>query len=493
MSALQELRELSRLSVLRVLALAGLLAAACWRCMQLKYCVLDLDIWWHLKVGDWIFAHGAFPHTGIFSRTASVRPWVAYSWGYEVLLSLAYKWFGLVGIGLFGVLLTLAVAYAVYWMLRRLSGRFWIACLLAASTCSAFLFTLMPRPVFFSMMLFMITLTLILEAQRRGRVQQLYWLPLIFVLWANIHIQFIYGLFVVGLLLVVNLLERLASSRGIAPAILYPPVLSTGMLAAIFGACVFATCIGPYSFHLYQVIFEYSRAQLPYAMIRELQPLNFRFGVHYLQLLLTATGFFAVGWQKKINPFKLILLTFASVVAFRTMRDSWFICTVASACIADSVWENAERDEADTVLANAGLAAAVGLSLLLFARNSDFNSPGLDAAISSQFPVSAVNFVRRNPPPGPLYNTLDWGGFLIWYMPDYPVAIDGRNDLYGDKLDEQFFSSEVGKQSYINDVYLNQAGLVLLQTRVPLVTLLLSDPRFRVIYQDQLATVFVRR
>ena len=68
------------------------------------------------------------------------------------------------------------------------------------------------------MMLFCVTLTLVLEAHRTGRVQLLYWLPLIFLLWANLHIQFIYGLFVVGLLLAVNLAQRLAARLGLAPA-----------------------------------------------------------------------------------------------------------------------------------------------------------------------------------------------------------------------------------------------------------------------------------
>ena len=193
------------------------------------------------------------------------------------------------------------------------------------------------------------------------------------------------------------------------------------------------------------MIFEYSKAKLPYSMIRELQPLNFRFGAHYAQLLLAAAGFFAVGYQKKIDPFKLALLTIASVVAFRTMRDSWFICIPAAACIADFPAEQADRDRAETPLEWAGVAAAVLALLLLFARNTDFNTPGLDAAISSQFPVRAANFLRQNPSPGPLYNDLDWGGFLIWYMPNYPVSIDGRNDLYGDELDGRFFSSENGK------------------------------------------------
>ena len=147
----------------RPLQLAGLvvfLTAIGGFAFYTKLCVIDNDIWWHLKVGDWIVEHLAVPHTGILSRIAANRPWVAYSWGYEVLMSFAYRWGGILGIGLYGTLLTIGVAYAVYWMLRRLSGRFWIALVLAAITCWSFLFNGMPRPVFFSMILFCVTLTL---------------------------------------------------------------------------------------------------------------------------------------------------------------------------------------------------------------------------------------------------------------------------------------------------------------------------------------------
>ena len=470
-----------------------LLGAVAWRAFSLKFCVLDLDIWWHLKVGDWIQQNRAFPHTGIFSRTAANRPWIAYSWGYEVLLSRAYHWFDLVGVGVFGTLLTVAVGYAVYWMVRRLSGRFWFACLAATATCSAFLYNLMPRPVFLSMVLFTIVLTLILEANRSGRVQPLYWLPLIFILWANLHIQFVYGLFPVGLLFGVSVVQRLATYLGNGRAFLVPSALPIQKLAAIFVACVLATCIGPYSYHLYGVIYEYSKAQMPYFMIRELRPINFRAYSHYMQLLLTGAGFFAVGRQKKIDLFKLALLTVASVVAYRTMRDSWFVCISAAACIADFPAPEAEFQRGETLHEKLGLAMALAVLMVLFARNTDFNQSGLDAAISSQFPVKAANFLRQRPQPGPLYNSFDWGGFLIWYMPNDPVAIDGRNDLYGDELDRLFFSTQNGDESYATNPYLNDAGLVLLQKSIPLAHLLTSDPRFELIYQDQLAAVFVRR
>jgi hypothetical protein len=489
---IQELRPLLRLRWLQLLTLAGLLVTVGVIAFNLKFSVLDLDIWWHLKAGDWIVQHRAVPHTGLFSWTAADRPWVAYSWGYEVLMSRAYAWFGLVGVGVYGTLLTLGVAYFIYWMARRLSGRFWLACMLAVVTCSAFLFNLMPRPVFFSMMLFCVTLTLVLEAHRTGRVQLLYWLPLVFLLWANLHIQFIYGLFVVGLLLAVNLAQWLAARLGWEPAWLLQPKLPAATLAAVFAACVIATCIGPYSYHLYQVIFQYGQAKVPYRMIMELQPLNFRAGSHYVQLLLMAFAFFAVGRRRQVDVFKLLLLSIAGAVAFRTMRDAWFICIPAAACIADSLADETTREAKETWLQKVAVAVVVAVSLLVFAGSTDFNTRGLDRAISGFLPVNAVNYLRKNPAPGPLYNTLDWGGFLIWYMPNYPVAIDGRTDLYGDELDEQFFTTANGAPSYIDDAYLNQAGVVILQKSNNLVSILQADSRFQLVYQDQLAAVFVR-
>ena len=199
MSIKQDLIALLKLRALKLFALTALIVAVGTECLITRLSVIDPDMWWHLSVGDWIVQNRTFPHTGIFSRTAADRAWMAYSWGYEVLLSRAYVWFSFLGMGWFGAALTIAVAVAIFAMLYRISGRFWTSWALSIAVFAAFLFNIAPRPVFFTVILFTITLTLLFEAQRRGRIQLLYWLPLVFMIWANIHIQFIYGLAVVGM------------------------------------------------------------------------------------------------------------------------------------------------------------------------------------------------------------------------------------------------------------------------------------------------------
>ncbi len=177
-----------------------------------------------------------------------------------------------------------------------------------------------------------------------------------------------------------------------------------------------------------------------------------------------------------MDLFKLSLLIVASVVAFRTQRDAWFLAICAATFIADLGAEGTEGTEQTWAGAEAsGTRRGGGLFWRSCvpggARNTGFNTRDLDRAISREYPVNAVNFVRQNSFPGPLYNNLDWGGFLIWYLPQYPVAVDGRNDLYGDELDLLTYNSSQG-ESYTSDPYLNEAGLVLLPEKLPLAKLL---------------------
>ncbi len=489
-----KLRALGRFRPLQLFTLALCFAALGLICFRTKVSVLGADIWWHLKVGDWIVQHGSFPHNGILSRTAANLPWAAYSWGYEVLLSRAHAWLGLMGVALYGTALTMMVAYCVFWMTRRLSGRFWAALLLTVVSCYAFLLLrIVPRPGFFSIAFFCVVLVLVLEANRTGRVQKLYWLPLLFLFWANLHIQFVYGLAVVGLLLAVGLAQQVTERAGISPNFIVARSLPNTRVAVVLAGCALATLIGPYSYHLYEVIFRYSQAKVPYSMVLELQPFRLQRYSNYVQLLLAGVAFFMVVSQKKIDVFKVLLLIVTSFVAFRTMRDAWFQCIAAAACIADVMFVEGEAEAGETPLQLAGVFAAVVLVLAIGARSVEFNESGLRRAIASIFPVDAVNYLEQNPPPGPVWNIFDWGGFLSWYMPQYPVAIDGRTDLYGDELVERFYKTEQGDAAYRDDPYLNESGVVLLRSRDGLVPLLENDYRFRKVYQDKIATAFVRR
>jgi len=492
MSALTELRGLLNRRLIQFIALALMLVFVAKGAVDHKLSVRDPDIWWHLKTGDWIVEHLAVPHNGLFSWTAADRPWVAYSWGFEVILSRSYAWFHLMGLGLLGVVLTLIITYLQFWIVHRLSGRFWEAWVLTACSLYTFIFLIGPRPVFVSIMFYIVLLTALLEANRSGQVKNLYWLPAIFLVWANVHIQFVYGLFVLGLFVASQIASRCLERTRISPAVISPASLPVAVLLLIFVACVAVTLTGPYTYHLYEVVFHYATSKYAYQIIVELQPLTFGSGNHFVELCLTAGGFCAVGWGKKMDPFKLALMIVASLFAFRTLRDCWFVSITAVAFIADFPAPDSERDRGESLAEGGLLLTTIVIFLFLLSQTFGFNERSLDRYASLEFPVDAINYLRLHPLPGPIYNNLDWGGFLIWYTPQFPVAIDGRTDLYGDGLDRMFFEAQ-SAVGYKDDPYLLQSGFVLLAKKYPLATALRLDTRFQLIYEDRIAVIFAHR
>jgi hypothetical protein len=77
-----------------------------------------------------------------------------------------------------------------------------------------------------------------------------------------------------------------------------------------------------------------------------------------------------------------------------------------------------------------GLLALVGMGKLVYAAHPAVVS----AYLHREYPQAAVDYLHANRPDGQLFSTYGWGGFLIWALPEYPVFIDGRTDLYGDAV-----------------------------------------------------------
>ena len=487
----REFKQLSHKQIVRVAALGILFTLFSTTILLSKGYLVDPDIWWHLKVGDWIVQHHTVPWLGILSRTAATRPWVAYSWGFEVILSRVYAWLGLMAFAYFGILLSLLVSLVLFATCFALSRRFWRSWLLTLLGTFAYVFALYPRPVFFSMMLFNVMLHLLLKAQRTGEIRELYWLPLLFLVWANLHIQFIYGLAMLGLYIVAAAAVRLGTSLSLNLSCLRTSPLSLSRLSAILAASAAASCIGPYSYHLFVVVMRYSRATQTYFVIQELLSPAFVSFTTFIFLFVIMTAFYAAGSRKQIDLFQLSLLAVGSFCALRTARDAWFAAIPAILLLADGPVEPAEQDPAFSRWQLLSLTGSMVVAVFLLATNTGFTTRGVDYSVSMEFPVDAANFVRKIEPPGPLYNDFDWGGFLTWYLPQYPVSIDGRNDLYGDKYVADFLYFNSGDRTD-GDSHLDEAGIVLLKKDASLSNLLKHDSRFRCVYEDRLADVFLR-
>src|SRR5437899_1555532 len=81
--------------------------------------VLDPDVWWHLKTGEWIVQNKAVPHADPFSYTRAAQPWVAHEWLSELLIYGAYR---VAGMGALIVVFAATLCAAFLVLYRRCGG-----------------------------------------------------------------------------------------------------------------------------------------------------------------------------------------------------------------------------------------------------------------------------------------------------------------------------------------------------------------------------------
>ena len=451
--------------------------------------MLDPDMWWHFRTGQWIFSHGQVPITDPFSTYGMGKPWVAYSWLFEILIYTLFTKFGLMGILSFTVSMSLVIALVLHGALRRMGSPFIIEVFSVAVALGALSSLLYPRSWLFSILFFTVELFILFHVRRTGKIAPLLALPPLFVLWANLHMQFVYGLTVLGLYLVEVLLSELPSVR------LYPrhhPDISLGRVSFLLLACLVATLITPYHFRLYIPIFEVIGQTGAFQMILELLPLSFRALTDWLVIGLTIGAAFVLGWQRAWLPFPTLLLMMGAFLGFRARRDVWVLVLAAVFIINEfGSFARCEPSFGFTKLRTICVIVALTVAIYLIGLSRQISEQQLESAVERQFPVAAVKFIEEKNYSGPLYNHFNWGGYLIWALPRVPVSMDGRMNLHGDQRLERSFNTWSGLKGWESDPELMKARLVISGVKDALTNLIRTDSRFKLVYEDAIAAVFV--
>jgi hypothetical protein len=482
---------------LRLLMLVGLYAVPIITAVRpVAYPVLDSDLWWHLRVGQWVWQNHTVPTNDPFTLYGREKEWVAYSWLFDVGLYGLYAAFGLAGVVAYRVVLSFAVTAALHRLVARREPRFLVATLWTGLGLLPISVLFDERPWMFTILFTTLTLDVVLDL-RDGRPNRMYWLlPAVYALWANLHIQFVYGLGVLALACAApaldGLLRRAVASDGAAT--LGSP--SWRRLLLLTNLCAVATLLNPYHVRVYLVALEYAKQPGPYLLINELKSLEFRGPYDWATLALAGAALFALGRRKNIGGFEVLLLAGSAYLSFRARRDLWFVVVAALGIIAGGPKKAATDAERMrwTMPLRLAWVAALGALTVVMVRVQDLSSEHLQRVVDGVFPARAADFVIAQGYAGPVYNHLNWGGYLIWRLPpDLPVAIDGRTNLHGDERLQRNDDTWNGRPGWRDDPELASARVVIGAPAMPLSDLLRSDARFQLEYEDKGAVVFVRQ
>jgi hypothetical protein len=134
-----------------------------------------------------------------------------------------------------------------------------------------------------------------------------------------------------------------------------------------------------------------------------------------------------------------------------------------------------------------GLAALIQISSTLVSLSG--TEPG-----RNDLPVEAVQFIQKNKPAGPLFNSYNWGGYLIYKLwPDYPVYIDGRTDLYDNSFIRRYLDVMLTNEGWEQTLSEDGINLVLVENNSILAKFLEENLAWEEIYRDDLAVIYRRK
>src|SRR6266853_323585 len=428
-----------------------------WCTTGVGWLLTDSDTGWHIRAGEWILQNRRVPATDLFSFTKAGQPWFAWEWLSDVLMAVIHGHFGLAGIVLVSLLGLGSTSVCVYRSTREESGHRAIAIVLTGLAMAASTIHWLARPHLVTPLFATVFCWALNRTERKRGPAVLLALPLLTILWVNLH-----GGFFVGIVLLITYgigalgeeLVHRASHNAWVRARKY-------VWAA--AACAVASLVNPYGYHLHVHVARYLGASFYLQRISEFQSIDFHSltAAYFETLLVLAMA--AAAWHLGAGRLVHVLLLLSwSHLGLFSARNIPIFAVVAAPGIglamrewleyAGSHWPLRWPGKFSASLAEleAGLRSiakspkrwrphfvpcfGVLVLALLLTRSGRVKAlhPEFDR---NRFPVDAATFLAQKKsqlPPIRLYSSWQWGGYLIYLLwPSFSVFDDGRTDFYG--------------------------------------------------------------
>ena len=462
----------------------------------------DSDLWWHLAAGDWMRANGRIPTTDPFSHTMAGRPWIEQGWLPDLLTAHLFARLRYAGLGLL-----LASVVTAAWVLSFAQSQAHpfaraFATLLGAITSAVYW---SMRPHIFSFLFFAGVLW-ILAQHRRGRRRVVWLLPPLMLLWANSHAAWISGFIAIACYLLGEALERLLA--GDRPAA-WRPLLELALATAVSIPLI---AVNPHGPAMLTYPFKTVGIGALQEFIQEWAAPDFH-QVHvqpFIWLLLCVVA--ALGLAGRRARFsELLLLAAFTYLALLAGRNIALCALVAAPILAtygqaagQHLWEMLAGRYASLRrlnLASAPPRPALGLLnalivLLVLAAGVVKSLQPLSVAFNEklqaeQFPAGAVAYLRAHHLPGEMFNSYNWGGYLLWKLyPGRRVFIDGRTDLYDDAFIRRYLDVTWARAGWEETLREYQVGYAVIEADSFLSRYLALLPAWREVYRDEIAVIF---
>jgi len=461
--------------------------------------VYDPDFWWHLKSGQLIWEGRAIPGQDLLSFTTyegvvsaqqqmRIRYIVTQYWLSQPALYLLWKWFGPTGIILMRTLiLLLSVGTALRFMLRRGTDLTIALSLSALAGVHLAIFT-GERPQLFSFLfsaLYLYGLEILRTEQGSGRNNRALYvlLPVLTLAWANMHASALVA-WLIGIPYLVNAI------------VIYwkYPDRRTGTRPAILtiGASLCVTLINPNTYQGLVLTFELFQSKHLQqntefmSPFKQMSDMRLFYPGYLILMIVSIVMLFSRQAPLLVKAVTVMLL----LMSIRSMRFTPFFVLLAPMLFAPWLQTFLHRKKffANEVFCSLALLVCM---LQFYQNREEILTFGVN---EKDYPRSAVRFIRDSGIHGRMFNLFEWGGYLMWHLPEEKTFIDGRVlrlDVYDDY--DIIIEPSPAQPTWKPLLEKHQIDFTVISVvNTDLVYLLLNDSDWSPVYSDEIAVVFMR-
>ncbi len=455
---------------------------------------VDTDMWWHLRSGQYTLEHGMI-YSDPFSFTRAGVQWTNYSWLAQVILYGIWKVAGGFGLALY----TSALATAGMWFIYRMSaGSVYLrgfALIIGAATAAVFW---SPRPQMISFFFSAVVLYL-LYLQKRKKIDRLWLVPVLMVIWGNSHAGFAIAFIFFAGAIVGESLGNIFNPGGenVVPWAGIRKIIIVSLVSAA------AICINPYGLNMLAVPFQTVTIGALQNFIQEWASPNFHQHEVWPFAFMILALFGAAGASKmRLDWTDFILAAGTAFIGLLAGRNISVFALVATPILTyhlndilvERGWDvrpirrvTAGQARLNVILVSVILLGALAKVLLVVDTKS------VSEAEHQYLPVDVTNYLKSAHLPGRMFNSYNWGGYILFNWPDELVFADGRTDVYGDEfLTKVYIPTAVGSPGWDKTLDDYQINFVAIEPESGLARELRLTPGWKVTYEDKQAVVFMR-
>ncbi len=417
--------------------------------------VYNYDIWWHLKTGETIVQTQQIPRTNTFSYTNPDYHCMDVYWLFQVLVYGVHKITGFTGLVVMKTLVWIAIG-AILFLATGVHKlvRFWYAVPLWMLAFFAASNRMMVRPEMFTF-LFLAIFMVILRKEIRAHTHLIWLLPVLQVLWVNMHSLFFLGPIVVAIFAISDLIIARSHSGEIA-SLSFSPLdegrLRKGWLIPIL--LVFVACLAnPLGWRIFLLPLRLltritTTGSAFYETVSEFQKTTTLQGLRpdvlaWQVLAITTTGVLLAFWRR-LRLSLVAVFTIFLVLSCMAVRNIALFGLVAPLV---GLWTIPEKIKVRwlprlrkliPIFSFTTLVLVVLLSIFVgsgkyYRRFQIGKEFGVWLSEKNLYPARAVKYVKQIAPEGRIFNDMGIGGYLIYHFwPEKCVFLDGRLESYPD-------------------------------------------------------------